>query len=167
MLLNGHIQYRAYSSIVQKFQTQNKSVYNGREFQDLNIPVPWGHLAARWWAPYEGRPILAVHGWQVSQISVKGSCVALARLVCTRTLRIVGVIHNLDILEHFVLFIDLKFGVFFYISLSWMTLHQVDTFGKRKRCLALKQQVEDAEKTEKKSPLQQRRLKGLMWKSNV
>ncbi|KAB0794440.1 hypothetical protein PPYR_11279 [Photinus pyralis] len=34
-----------------------------RTFEEIKIPVPWGHLAAKWWGPQNFRPILAFHGW--------------------------------------------------------------------------------------------------------
>ncbi|XP_975437.2 probable serine hydrolase [Tribolium castaneum] len=35
-----------------------------RGFREVRIPVPWGHIAGKWWNPTDKRPILAVHGWQ-------------------------------------------------------------------------------------------------------
>lgn len=35
-----------------------------RAFREVKIPVPWGHIAGKWWDPSDKRPILAVHGWQ-------------------------------------------------------------------------------------------------------
>ena len=32
---------------------------------EIKIPVPWGHIAGKWWGPTNIRPILAIHGWQV------------------------------------------------------------------------------------------------------
>lgn len=34
-----------------------------REYEDIRIPVPWGHLAGRWYGDRNTRPILALHGW--------------------------------------------------------------------------------------------------------
>lgn len=34
------------------------------EAEELHIPVPWGHVAAKWWGPKNVRPILSLHGWQ-------------------------------------------------------------------------------------------------------
>ncbi|XP_039966502.1 probable serine hydrolase [Bactrocera tryoni] len=34
-----------------------------REYEDIRIPVPWGHLAGRWYGDRNIRPILALHGW--------------------------------------------------------------------------------------------------------
>lgn len=31
---------------------------------EVKIPVPWGHIAGKWWNKDGQRPILAVHGWQ-------------------------------------------------------------------------------------------------------
>nr|CAH7721265.1 unnamed protein product [Callosobruchus chinensis] len=35
-----------------------------RQFKEISIPVPWGHIAGKWWEPYDVRPILSLHGWQ-------------------------------------------------------------------------------------------------------
>lgn len=32
--------------------------------EEIQIKVPWGHVAGKWWGPKNVRPILAVHGWQ-------------------------------------------------------------------------------------------------------
>ncbi|XP_065168049.1 probable serine hydrolase isoform X2 [Atheta coriaria] len=31
---------------------------------EVRIPVPWGHLAGKWWGPKDRTPILTLHGWQ-------------------------------------------------------------------------------------------------------
>lgn len=36
-----------------------------RNYTEIKIPVPWGHVAAKWWGPGKSRPIVTVHGWQV------------------------------------------------------------------------------------------------------
>lgn len=35
-----------------------------REFAEVSIPVPWGHLAGKWYGPQNVQPILGLHGWQ-------------------------------------------------------------------------------------------------------
>ncbi|KAF5283165.1 hypothetical protein FQR65_LT02677 [Abscondita terminalis] len=35
-----------------------------RSFEEIKLPLPWGHLAGKWWSPYDRKPILATHGWQ-------------------------------------------------------------------------------------------------------
>lgn len=32
--------------------------------EELQIPVPWGFIAAKWWGPKNIRPVLGLHGWQ-------------------------------------------------------------------------------------------------------
>ncbi|KAH8373959.1 hypothetical protein KR200_004883, partial [Drosophila serrata] len=32
-------------------------------FEDVKIPVPWGHISGRWYGNRKERPILALHGW--------------------------------------------------------------------------------------------------------
>lgn len=36
----------------------------GVQVEEVEIPVPWGHVAGRWWGPRVKQPILAIHGWQ-------------------------------------------------------------------------------------------------------
>lgn len=31
---------------------------------EIEIPVPWGQVSAKWWGPRDKQPIIAVHGWQ-------------------------------------------------------------------------------------------------------
>lgn len=31
---------------------------------EVSIPVPWGHIAAKWWGRKSIRPIVCLHGWQ-------------------------------------------------------------------------------------------------------
>ncbi|KAF7265846.1 putative serine hydrolase [Rhynchophorus ferrugineus] len=34
------------------------------DYEEINIPVPWGHIAGKWWGSREVQPIIALHGWQ-------------------------------------------------------------------------------------------------------
>lgn len=47
------------------FSTVFKTDENVNRFEEVKIPVPWGHVAAKWWGPQDKRPILVLHGWQV------------------------------------------------------------------------------------------------------
>lgn len=33
-------------------------------FEEVQVPVPWGHITGKWWGPRNTQPIIAVHGWQ-------------------------------------------------------------------------------------------------------
>ncbi|XP_054731522.1 probable serine hydrolase [Anastrepha obliqua] len=35
-----------------------------REFAEITIPVPWGHLSGKWFGPQNCQPVLGLHGWQ-------------------------------------------------------------------------------------------------------
>ncbi|XP_061393415.1 probable serine hydrolase [Musca vetustissima] len=35
-----------------------------RDFEEIQIPVPWGHIAGKWYGPKHERPLVALHGWQ-------------------------------------------------------------------------------------------------------
>lgn len=32
--------------------------------EEIQIKVPWGHIAGKWYGPKDVRPVLALHGWQ-------------------------------------------------------------------------------------------------------
>ncbi|KAK7591022.1 hypothetical protein V9T40_002635 [Parthenolecanium corni] len=32
--------------------------------EDVEIPVPWGHISAKWWGARDQQPVLCIHGWQ-------------------------------------------------------------------------------------------------------
>ncbi|XP_037970928.2 probable serine hydrolase [Plutella xylostella] len=36
----------------------------GIKVEEIEIPVPWGFVAGRWWGPRDKQPIIALHGWQ-------------------------------------------------------------------------------------------------------
>lgn len=40
-----------------------------RSFSEIKIPVPWGHIAGKWWGPGKTRPVVSLHGWQVRGFS--------------------------------------------------------------------------------------------------
>ncbi|KAJ6649688.1 putative serine hydrolase [Pseudolycoriella hygida] len=33
-------------------------------WDEIEIPVPWGFVAGKWWGPRNKQPVLALHGWQ-------------------------------------------------------------------------------------------------------
>lgn len=33
-------------------------------WEEIQIPVPWGFVAGKWWGPRNKQPVLALHGWQ-------------------------------------------------------------------------------------------------------
>ncbi|XP_055598621.1 probable serine hydrolase [Uranotaenia lowii] len=35
-----------------------------RKTEEIEIPVPWGIVAGKWWGPRNKQPVLAIHGWQ-------------------------------------------------------------------------------------------------------
>ncbi|CAH0715750.1 unnamed protein product, partial [Brenthis ino] len=37
---------------------------HGFTVEEIEIPVPWGHVAGRWWGPRNKQPLIAIHGWQ-------------------------------------------------------------------------------------------------------
>uniref|UniRef100_A0A0A9VYU9 Putative serine hydrolase n=2 Tax=Lygus hesperus TaxID=30085 RepID=A0A0A9VYU9_LYGHE len=45
--------------------TTNALRIDPKTVEEVRIPVPWGHIAGKWWGSREGTPvILAIHGWQ-------------------------------------------------------------------------------------------------------
>ncbi|KAJ9581627.1 hypothetical protein L9F63_023210, partial [Diploptera punctata] len=41
-----------------KFNTVAKTV------EEITIPVPWGHVAGKWWGDRNVQPVLGLHGWE-------------------------------------------------------------------------------------------------------
>ncbi|XP_055842432.1 probable serine hydrolase [Episyrphus balteatus] len=35
-----------------------------REFEEIQVSVPWGHIAGKWYGPKDKRPLVGFHGWQ-------------------------------------------------------------------------------------------------------
>ncbi|XP_068633313.1 probable serine hydrolase [Battus philenor] len=42
----------------------NSDVPANTTVEEIEIPVPWGHVAAKWWGPRNKQPLIAIHGWQ-------------------------------------------------------------------------------------------------------
>jgi len=38
--------------------------HRNEDFEEIKIPVPWGHISGKWWGSRVNQPILAIHGWQ-------------------------------------------------------------------------------------------------------
>ncbi|XP_059484873.1 probable serine hydrolase isoform X1 [Neocloeon triangulifer] len=51
------IQYRQLS------QVGSSQEQPERKWEEVRIPVPWGHIAGKWWGPQTKQPVLAMHGW--------------------------------------------------------------------------------------------------------
>ncbi|XP_050311138.1 probable serine hydrolase isoform X2 [Anthonomus grandis grandis] len=45
-------------------ESKSSKVTGLDDFQEVTIPVPWGHIAGKWWGPQNTQPIIAIHGWQ-------------------------------------------------------------------------------------------------------
>lgn len=43
----------------------NSHCTNTGNFVEVEIPVPWGKIAGKWWGSKEKKPILVLHGYQV------------------------------------------------------------------------------------------------------
>lgn len=35
-------------------------------WREVSIPIPWGEIRGKWWGPLDRKPVLTLHGWQVS-----------------------------------------------------------------------------------------------------
>ncbi|XP_055376274.1 probable serine hydrolase [Condylostylus longicornis] len=35
-----------------------------QDYEEVEIPVPWGHVSGKWYGPKHIRPIVGLHGWQ-------------------------------------------------------------------------------------------------------
>ncbi|XP_043472081.1 probable serine hydrolase isoform X3 [Leptopilina heterotoma] len=65
-------------------ESETKIMTNGfekNEPEEVEIPVPWGHISGKRWGPKEKQPILMVHGWQDNS----GSFDPLVRLLPSET----------------------------------------------------------------------------------
>lgn len=38
--------------------------HEDRPFEEIKIPVPWGHVAGKWYGNRNEQPLIALHGWQ-------------------------------------------------------------------------------------------------------
>lgn len=47
-----------------EIETNGYSDISAERFEEIEIPVPWGHIKGKWWGPKTKQPILAIHGWQ-------------------------------------------------------------------------------------------------------
>ncbi|XP_014273477.1 probable serine hydrolase isoform X2 [Halyomorpha halys] len=46
------------------FHTTQVQRIDPKTVEEIKIPVPWGHIAGKWWGKKSIQPVLAVHGWQ-------------------------------------------------------------------------------------------------------
>ncbi|KAL3274282.1 hypothetical protein HHI36_015687 [Cryptolaemus montrouzieri] len=44
--------------------SRNERPVADEKYEEVKIPVPWGHISGKWWGPKLKQPILAIHGWQ-------------------------------------------------------------------------------------------------------
>ncbi|XP_024081226.1 probable serine hydrolase isoform X3 [Cimex lectularius] len=49
---------------LRNIHTTPVSRIDATKVEEVRIPVPWGHIAGKWWGSKEKQPILAIHGWQ-------------------------------------------------------------------------------------------------------
>lgn len=46
------------------FHTTQIRRIDPKTVEEVKIPVPWGHIAGKWWGKKNIQPVIAVHGWQ-------------------------------------------------------------------------------------------------------
>lgn len=46
------------------FHSDGASQLEDRSFEEIEIPVPWGHVAGKWYGSRKEQPLIALHGWQ-------------------------------------------------------------------------------------------------------
>ncbi|CAH1390642.1 unnamed protein product [Nezara viridula] len=46
------------------FHTTQIRMIDPKTVEEIKIPVPWGHIAGKWWGKKNIQPVIAVHGWQ-------------------------------------------------------------------------------------------------------
>ncbi|KAI9587076.1 probable serine hydrolase [Glossina fuscipes] len=52
------------SSIDAKTKERISSKYIVRNHEEIQIPMPWGHLAGKWYGCKNRKPLVGLHGWQ-------------------------------------------------------------------------------------------------------
>lgn len=52
------------SSQTDKSVVSDMNGYEGKEPEEIQIPVPWGFISGKLWGSNDKQPILAIHGWQ-------------------------------------------------------------------------------------------------------
>ncbi|KAF5283166.1 hypothetical protein FQR65_LT02678 [Abscondita terminalis] len=55
--MNTSVQLKNFPKVVRFFSSKPL-------WDEIKIPVSWGHIAGKWWGPQDKRPILVLHGWQ-------------------------------------------------------------------------------------------------------
>ncbi|CAH2003462.1 unnamed protein product [Acanthoscelides obtectus] len=89
-----------------------------RQFKEISIPVPWGHVAGKWWEPYDVRPILSLHGWQ-------DNCGTFDRLLpmLDKNVGFLAIDHPGHGLSS-----RLPFGIYYHFSSYLITINFIRTF---------------------------------------
>lgn len=52
------------STVVNGCTNGVESIQSNELWEEVQIPVPWGFVAGKWWGPRNKQPVLALHGWQ-------------------------------------------------------------------------------------------------------
>ncbi|XP_075164687.1 putative serine hydrolase [Haematobia irritans] len=52
------------NSFISMNNEPRKIQYAKRDYEEIQIPVPWGHIAGKWYGPKHERPLVGLHGWQ-------------------------------------------------------------------------------------------------------
>lgn len=52
------------SEIVTNGKSKDENLEELNDYEEIRIPVPWGHIAGKWWGSKSVQPIIALHGWQ-------------------------------------------------------------------------------------------------------
>lgn len=58
--------HQNFSCILLRIQRDNSCSHflHHEKVEEIEIDVPWGKIAGKWWGPKDVRPIVAMHGWQ-------------------------------------------------------------------------------------------------------
>ncbi|KAG8321554.1 hypothetical protein J6590_044385 [Homalodisca vitripennis] len=56
--------FQLYKQLVRELHLSRACRLNINKVTEVRIPVPWGHIAGKWWGDTSKQPILALHGWQ-------------------------------------------------------------------------------------------------------
>ncbi|KAF5283168.1 hypothetical protein FQR65_LT02680 [Abscondita terminalis] len=56
-MMNAIVKLKNFAMVARSFSSKPS-------YEEIKIPLSWGHIAAKWWGPQDSRPILVLHGWQ-------------------------------------------------------------------------------------------------------
>uniref|UniRef100_A0A1B6LEM3 AB hydrolase-1 domain-containing protein n=1 Tax=Graphocephala atropunctata TaxID=36148 RepID=A0A1B6LEM3_9HEMI len=63
-ILSNTSSFRLFKQLYRELHVSTVCRLNPKNVTEVRIPVPWGHIAGKWWGDTNKQPIVAFHGWQ-------------------------------------------------------------------------------------------------------